>query len=68
MKICAQDPMNPEVTLCGYVDEAYEDPVCDNVTEPFRHSRPGEYVNCGECLNAITAIQLTYTPLGKHRK
>ena len=63
-KLCAEDPLQSEYSLCGNAFDAPDDPMCN--VEPFDFARPGQTVNCNECLHSIASIKLHYTPKGRY--
>lgn len=65
MKNCAQNPCQPEYTICGNACDSFGDIGCEDIEE-FRHVElPGERVTCEDCLRAIKEIHETFTPKGK---
>jgi len=65
MKICAQNPANPEYSLCGMAEDA---PETEDDEEEFEFSRFGIRVTCADCLNVIRNIHETYTQKGYTKK
>lgn len=65
-KLCADDPLQGEYSLCGNAFDAPDDPMGD--VEAFDFARPGQTVNCDECLRAIAEIKLRYSPKGRYYK
>ena len=64
-RICAQNPINGEYTLCG---DAFDIEQTEEDEEPHRHSQPGERLTCEQCKTAIRELFETYTYNGKHKK
>ena len=62
MKLCAQNPLQSEFTLCG---DAFDINAVDDEIEPFRHAEIGEYVTCKQCLKLIEHIHLHITQRGR---
>lgn len=62
MKICAQNPVNSEYSLCG---DAFDAPDTEDDVEPFKFVKPQERVTCIICLCAIRNILISYTRNGK---
>ncbi|UUV44556.1 hypothetical protein RCMOTHERGOOSE_46 [Rhodobacter phage RcMotherGoose] len=65
MKICAQNPIQPEFTLCGDAFDIADTEAPDDDIEPFTFAVPGQKVTCEQCLRAIAFIHEIYTPKGK---
>lgn len=65
-KLCAEDPLNGEFSLCGNSFDAPDDPMCE--TDPFDFARLGQTVTCTECLRAIAKIKARYSPKGRYYK
>jgi hypothetical protein len=62
MKLCAQNPIQGEFTLCG---DAFDINAVDGDVEPFEFALPGQKVTCEACLRSIAFIHEIYTPKGK---
>lgn len=65
-KLCAQNPVQPEFTLCGDAFDIISTEAPDEDIEPFDFAvGRGDKVTCEHCLRAIAFIYEIYTPKGK---
>lgn len=64
-KRCAEDPGQPEYTLCGM---AFDSPYTEPDVEEFNLAAPGQHVTCDQCRRSIREIISEYTPTGLRRR
>lgn len=54
MRICMQNPMSPEYSLCGDAVDLYDDL---GIGEPFKFGESGDTINCEQCKKCIDEIK-----------
>lgn len=66
MRICVQNPVNPEFSLCGDASDAAQ---TEDDSEEFRFAfEKLERVSCEKCLSIIEEIYTFYTLTGRLKK
>lgn len=64
MRICAENPIQAEYSLCG---DAFDIVAVDPNAEDYMVARPGNHVTCEDCMTIIMEIHTLYTINGKRR-
>lgn len=65
MRICGEDPSNPEYSMCGF---AFDAPYTEDDCELFELSDGRKAITCCDCKERIQAIYRTFTKSGRLRR